>query len=230
MAAVTPPLVAQTRHHPLVRSLVVGAAGILVTGLADNSIRGAMRRSGPETHEIGVDMSRWSPRLEIGLGVATLGVGLGAHSPVLARTGRDALVAMGAAGLLTAAAKTVIGRERPSAHGNGESDSFEPFTFESEDNSFPSGHTSQAFALAAVIAGHTHNRLLHLAAYGGAGAVGIARIAADRHFASDVVAGAILGTVVGHAVVRRFAAKDSRLSLRPLATPGRFGFDIQRAF
>ena len=211
------------------RSLVLGAAGLLAAGLADNSIRSAVRRSGAETHEIGVDISRWSPRLEIGLGVAVLGAGLGTRSPQLARTGRDALVAMSAVGIVTVAAKAIVGRERPGGM-RGEADAFEPFTFESEDNSFPSGHTSQAFALASVIAGHTHSRLLHVAAYGGATVVGIARIAADRHFASDVVAGAILGTIVGRGVVRRFASSHSRLSLTPFAARGQLGLAIQRSF
>jgi membrane-associated phospholipid phosphatase len=216
-------------RHGLVHSLLLGSAGVLVTGLADNSIRSAMRRSGAEMHETGVAISRWSPRLEIGLGLAALGVGLGARSPALARTGRDALVAMSAAGVLTVGAKIVIGRERPSGGQGGESDAFEPFTFGSQDNSFPSGHTSQAFALAAVIAGHTHHRLLRIAVYGGAGAVGIARIAADRHFTSDVVAGAILGTIVGHGVVRRLAG-GGQLSLTPLVAPGQLGISVRRPF
>jgi membrane-associated phospholipid phosphatase len=214
----------------LARPLLVASAAILVTGLADNAIRGAMRRSGPETHEAGVAVSQTSPRLAIGFGVAALGVGLATHSPALARTGRDGLIAMGVAGVLTVAAKAVIGRERPNGADNTDSDSFEPFTFETEDNSFPSGHTSQAFALAAVVAGHTHNRLVRITAYAGASAVGIARIAADRHFASDVVAGAILDTLVGHRVVRHFAPAEPRLTIMPLVTPTQVTLSLQRTF
>jgi len=225
---VPPIAVASRRHHALVQSILIGSAGVFVSGLADNSIRSAVLRTGPETREAGAVVSRWSPRLEIGVGVAALGAGLAARSPRLARAGRDALVAMSAAGVLTLAAKTAIGRERPS--GSGDSDMFEPFTFESDDNSFPSGHTSQAFALAAVIAGHTHSRVLKITAYAGAGMVGVARIAADRHFTSDVVAGAILGTIVGHQVVRRLAARDPRLSLHPLVMPGQVGISLHREF
>jgi membrane-associated phospholipid phosphatase len=107
--------------------------------------------------------------------------------------------------VLTNAAKFAFGRERPGAAG--ETDAFEPMSFGATDNSFPSGHTSQAFALAAALAAHTHNRLLRVAAYGGAAMVGVARVAADRHFASDVVAGAILGTLVGHAITHHFGRR-----------------------
>jgi membrane-associated phospholipid phosphatase len=216
-------------HHGVLYPLLIGSTAILVTGLADNSIRGAMQHSGPEVERVGVAVSHWSPRVAIGIGVATLGVGMATGSPELTRTGRDALVAMSVAGVLTVAVKTVIGRERP-GEPRTDADAFEPFTFETEDNSFPSGHTSQAFALAAVIAGHTHNRFLKVWAYGCAGAVGVARIAADRHFASDVVAGAIVGTIVGHRVVSFFGRHDSHLGMMPFVARGQFGLVLERAF
>jgi membrane-associated phospholipid phosphatase len=226
-AHVPPGTIAASSHDALLQSLVLGSAAVLVAGLADNSIRDVARRSGAETKEMGIAVSEWSPRVALGIGVVTLGVGLGTRSPALARTGRDALVAMGAAGVVTALAKIVVGRERPS--GADDADLFEPFSFGSADNSFPSGHTSQAFALAAVIAGHTHNRMLRITAYGSAAAVGVARIAADRHFASDVVAGAIVGTIAGHVVVRRFGVRDSHVSLTPFIAPGQFGLAVQRS-
>jgi len=38
--------------------------------------------------------------------------------------------------------------------------------------------------------------------YGGASAAGLQRVYSDRHWASDVFAGAVLGTVTGLSVVR----------------------------
>jgi membrane-associated phospholipid phosphatase len=187
-----------------------------------------MREGGSGIQATGTQISQWSPRLAIGIGAGMLGVGLSVHSPALARTGRDALVAMSAAGLLTATAKIAFGRARPNA--NRGTDSFEPFESITHDNSFPAGHTSQAFALAAVLVAHTRKPLLRMTAYGAAAAVGIARVAADRHFASDVVAGAILGTVVGRGVVHHFRSGGSGVALTPIVAPGRIGFAINRRF
>ena len=62
-------------------------------------------------------------------------------------------------------------------------------------NSFPSGHSAQAFAAAAFLAeeyGYRYHWVPFLA-YGLAGSVGMLRMANNRHFISDVLAGAGLG-------------------------------------
>jgi membrane-associated phospholipid phosphatase len=86
----------------------------------------------------------------------------------------------------TALLKEAVGRERP----NGQ-----------DDKSFPSGHTSNAFALAAVAERHYGWRL-GVPAYLVAGVVGASRIQQEKHYLSDVVAGAALGYIVGRTVVR----------------------------
>ncbi len=82
--------------------------------------------------------------------------------------------------------KVAVGRERP----NG-----------ADNQSFPSGHTSNAFALAAVAERH-YGWKLGVPAYLLAGVVGASRIQQDKHYLSDVVAGATLGYIVGRTVVR----------------------------
>jgi len=82
--------------------------------------------------------------------------------------------------------KVTVGRERP----NGQ-----------DEKSFPSGHTSNAFALAAVAERH-YGWKLGVPAYLVAGVVGASRIQQDKHYLSDVVAGATLGYIVGRTVVR----------------------------
>ena len=62
------------------------------------------------------------------------------------------------------------------------------------DYSFPSGHTSASFASAGYICqryGYKKGRLAYLAAT----FVGWSRIQANKHYASDVLAGAALGSV-----------------------------------
>jgi membrane-associated phospholipid phosphatase len=61
--------------------------------------------------------------------------------------------------------------------------------------SFPSGHTAQAFAGATIFCDEfaQHNTLLAISAYASASAVGVLRVLNNRHWASDVIAGAGFG-------------------------------------
>jgi membrane-associated phospholipid phosphatase len=86
----------------------------------------------------------------------------------------------------TAVVKEIVGRTRP----NGQ-----------DDKSFPSGHASNAFALATVAERH-YGWKVGVAAYGLAGLVGLSRLEQNAHFLSDVIGGATLGYIVGRTVVR----------------------------
>jgi membrane-associated phospholipid phosphatase len=79
------------------------------------------------------------------------------------------------------------------------------------DSSYPSGHASSAFAAARVIA--VLEPTLAKEAYELATKVAVSRVYAGVHFPSDVVAGALLGTGIAEAALRR-AGK------RPALTPG----------
>lgn len=63
------------------------------------------------------------------------------------------------------------------------------------DHSFPSGHTAASFAAATAlaIAYPSARPLLYVTATG----VGLSRIHLGHHFPSDVIGGALLGTVIG---------------------------------
>ena len=84
--------------------------------------------------------------------------------------------------------------------------------------SFPSGHTSNAFAWATVAA-HHYGWKLGLPSYLLAGAIGVGRMEKNAHWLSDVLAGATLGILVGRTVVRRDTEPDepraSTLSIQP---------------
>lgn len=75
----------------------------------------------------------------------------------------------------------------------------------SDDHSFPSGHTATAFVTATILHreyGHIHP-LVSIGGYATAAATGIMRIRKNRHWASDVAAGAgigILATELGYCI------------------------------
>lgn len=101
------------------------------------------------------------------------------------------------AGIITTSLKVIAGRSRPSDDEG--TYRFQPF---GGHRSFPSGHATQAFSLASVIAEHYDEWWIDALSYGIAGGAGLARVEQEAHFPSDVVAGALIGAIVGKAIVR----------------------------
>ena len=65
-------------------------------------------------------------------------------------------------------------------------------------SSFPSGHSTQAWAVATVIAHEYKDRpAVQIVAYGIASAVSVARFTGHKHYLSDVLAGSALGFSIG---------------------------------
>jgi len=121
------------------------------------------------------------------------------RSVPLRDTGREALEAS----ILTAlvenlALKPLFGRERPN-RSNGKTD----FDVASSNSSFPSGHATQAFAIASVVAARSKGWVVPTLAYTLASVVAFDRVNDHVHFASDVFAGAAFGTVVGRYIVHK---------------------------
>jgi membrane-associated phospholipid phosphatase len=116
----------------------------------------------------------------------------------------EGAAAAGAAGGIV---KMAVGRARP-YQTPGDQDVMRPF---SGNSSFPSGHTALAFGLAAAIDKETSARWVPWVVYPLAGAVGWSRVRDGKHWGSDVVAGALLGTWTARKVValaRRRAHAD----------------------
>ena len=73
------------------------------------------------------------------------------------------------------------------------------------NSGFPSGHTTIAFAAATVYAMEYRNtRAIPIIAYGAATLIGLSRISENRHWITDVVAGAALGIASGRQVVNNY--------------------------
>jgi len=145
--------------------------------------------------------------------------------PGAAGVARDGVAAsIIASGMITPFLKVTVGRIRPN-HSDG--DEFGPFK---GGQSFPSGHTTQAFAVASVISEHYNTLWVRSAAYGTASLVGYARIDHNAHFLSDVLAGAMIGTAVGKSVVHFNARTGDRVQVLPIITPGERGLTLQWLF
>ena len=71
----------------------------------------------------------------------------------------------------------------------------------SNNLSFPSGHTSGAFAMASVFDAH-YGHKVGIPAYAAAAAIGMSRMESNKHHLSDVLAGATIGYLVGHSVAK----------------------------
>ena len=121
----------------------------------------------------------------------------------------------------TAVLKVAVGRERP----NGQ-----------DSRSFPSGHTSNAFAMATVAERH-YGWKIGVPAYVLAGFMGASRMQQDKHWLSDVVAGAALGYIVGRTVVRvnskplgSGVVAGTTLTISPIVGRGTRGLQMSMVF
>jgi membrane-associated phospholipid phosphatase len=89
---------------------------------------------------------------------------------------------------------------------------------DSNRQSFPSGHASLAFAWATVAERHYGARG-GIPAYAVASAIAVSRLAKDKHYLSDIVAGATLGHLIGRTVVRCNSRPAVGVPAKPVVPP-----------
>lgn len=111
----------------------------------------------------------------------------------------DSMIAGGALKEITQRARPLTGVERSEFFDGG--------------SSFPSGHSTQAWAVATVIANeYSHRRAVQIAAYGMASAVSVARFTGHKHYLSDVLAGSALGYGIGKYVYKAHHRESHHLA------------------
>jgi hypothetical protein len=138
---------------------------------------------------------------QIGLSLATFAYGRIFHAPKVSHLGNDLLQAQILTELLVQPIKFGTHRERPDA---------------SNARSFPSGHAAVTFATATVLERHLGWRK-SLLGYTIASYVAASRLHDNRHYLSDVVFGAAIGSIAGRTVVHH--ASDY-WAFTPVSVPG----------
>ena len=205
----------------------IGAAAGLVAGvsLLDGSIRGVVNRNrSPFMDDVmdAVEPLGTVANYRILAGLYLTGVAV--DRPHLRQMAVGAVASSLVAGILvTPTIQTVVGRARPRMN--------EPvYTFDafSDGHSFPSGHVTQAFAVASVIAIESESTLVDVTAYGVAGMVAASRMYTGAHFLSDVTAGALIGMAVGRAVAGVVDRSGRAVQVYP--TPDGIGLSFPTRF
>ena len=123
-------------------------------------------------------------------------VGRARHDERARETGLLGAEALIDSGIVVTALKEITQRGRPLS-GRDRSEFFD------RGSSFPSGHSIEAWALAAVIANeYRDHRWVQVSAYGIATAVSLSRFTGSKHYLSDVLVGSAAGYGIGRYVYR----------------------------
>jgi membrane-associated phospholipid phosphatase len=136
---------------------------------------------------------------QVTAGFATYGIGKASGNQKAALVGRDIVRAQVLSQTLVQAAKFTVRRQRPD---------------ESNNKSFPSGHSSSAFATATVLQRH-YGWKVGVPAYALGGYIALARMAWNRHHATDVVMGAGFGIASARTVTMSVAKAKFSVGVQP---------------
>jgi len=185
-----------SRDTAMVIGMLAPIAGVALTW--DNA--------GIEESQEHLDKSSFQPGniggsflVQTGASVATWAVGKMSGNRKTAEVGGDLIRAQFVSQVVVQGVKFATRRERPD---------------DSNNHSFPSGHTSSAFATASVLERHFGWKA-GVPAYGFATYVGLARMSANKHHVSDIIMGAAVGIAAGRTVTMGVGGAKFDLGVAP---------------
>jgi len=184
--------------------LAVGAGAALAAHPSDKHFSTTLSTSDGVEDALDPGTPIGSGYIQVGAAFGAYVIGRVAGKSELAHVGGDLFRAQLIDTAMVQGVKLAAGRTRP----------------DGAKYSFPSGHTSSAFTTAAVLQRH-YGWKVGLPAYSVAAYVGGSRIAENRHYLSDVLFGAALGIIAGHAVTVGHGSRQ--FALAPIAVPGGAG-------
>jgi membrane-associated phospholipid phosphatase len=212
------------------------SGGLVLVGTRDDRIDAWIQsRRSKQTDDFARIVTPFGSWAAVGISAVALAGGLVSRDKRLLDTGRDAVEAeILAAGITTPVLKYAIGRVRPSDGADG--DEFKPF---SGNSSLPSGHATEAFAVASVLSARADGWVVPVLSYTLASCVAYARVNDRAHWASDVIAGSVIGTLIGRTIVRRHRREEEHsdappetygFRIAPAVSAGGFGFTASAFF
>jgi membrane-associated phospholipid phosphatase len=190
------------------------AFGLAATGVGwrfDQTAKSAIAGRADDLGQTGAKVGGLTVMAPVTLGL--FAAGRFAHDGTFRAFSYDATQAVLVNGIYTELIKKAVSRTRPDG---------------SDRLSFPSGHASSAFALATVAQQH-YGFKVGVPSYVAASAIGLSRIERDKHYLSDVLAGATLGVIAGRTVVRTNGEPVGRhrtLFLTPMTDPQGTGVGV----
>jgi membrane-associated phospholipid phosphatase len=188
---------------------LVGVGTILVMQ-ADQPIRDALMKDQNYYKSGPVEFGRlWGETYSTTIIAATFGLhGLLADNKSTKKVGFEIMQAALYSGGVTSVLKYAFGRARPFMK-KGSAD-YQPFTLLDDGfHSFPSGHTTLAFALSTVLSRNAQSNALKIAAFIPAALTVFSRVYQDYHWTSDCLFSAVVGFVVATWVVDLHDQKES---------------------
>lgn len=204
-------------------SAVVGITAI--ASLADKEIRNFSQRNQSDFADAIFKIDKYYYAEFVGASIiAFYGYGLIAENSKIRKLAVKLTEATFLASSITLVTKTIMGRARP--YQRESQYYFTPLTFDSDYNSFPSAHTTLAFAYSTVMANEIDNVFWKIGWYTAAGLVGYARIYHNQHWFSDVLMGAAIGYFSGEFVNNHCLNNkgETKISLYPY--PGGLAFQL----
>ena len=175
--------------------------------------------------------------------------GLWFDRPYVATGGAALLQSIGIISIYNLFFKYLAGRKPPGCCNSPRDFQFQPFKQDlllTKRQSWPSGHTSSTFVMVASLHGYFEANYIAYLGYPFATLMAVSMVDWDYHWASDVIAGALMGIVVGYVVGRNFrkayAAANGDLSqkiepgyfqvasVEPIFSGDKIGLQVSAAF
>ncbi len=207
---------------------VAGSAAMAFSG-ADSSIRVAVQQHlGSSIYGNAATLTGYVLPVALAPGVWLTGLLVGDRAATGA--GSAAVQALAVTAVTAAVLKITLGRAYPPEDAH----TFRPFqSWSWPFPAWPSGHTSSAFSVVAALSAYygADELWIPLVGYPVAAAIGLGMLSGDEHWASDLLAGVVLGQSVGWSIGRAFRARARSetapsVSLVPILGPSSRGLAI----